>query len=389
MRQSKYRRFKFVLLGAVLVSAGFAYGAAHRINGLPFSPWQLPSLATGAAQSAVGTDRALLPESPSKMATWPLPGATQDNPHQGVTHWLARDSDGTSVDFFDFDFAANPKLRWAIFDQDTDDEKPFDNSVKYFGRSAARFAKEFNAKGEPKVVAAWNGAFFGYSDPQKTIAFHVSPVVLAGKVRFNVAQHRWTFGVKYGADGRPNWKVLFKPTAQELAQNFDFAAGSVQCLIKNGKPLKMEPFPKYRSEIKKQPVPSTAADAGHIPFFDHMKTCRDSIGWSRDNRHLYLLIVKEPDFEAGSSIAFSQGIPGRGGWTVADVQRFWLKQGAWGAINSDAGDVGQVIYRDKSGYTYVPPRQASGEMRVACRRDWKNVPSGGGAMMYFYVSDLG
>ena len=122
------------------------------------------------------------------------------------------------------------------------------------------------------------------------------------------------------------------------------------------------------------------------------------MGWSRDNSKLYLLTVKEPDFEGGSSAALSahvsgfsgKGIPALvGGWTVADVQRFWISKGVWGAVNSDAGDVLQFVYRDANeAYSFVPPRQESGEMRLHVGKNWKDASSGGGAIMYFFVREV-
>ena len=183
-----------------------------------------------------------------------------------------------------------------------------------------------------------------------------------------------------------------------MEREFDYAAGSVQCLIKDGKSLKVEPFPPIGGQFKTQPVPSTAQDAGHIPYFDHMRTCRASIGWSRDNKHLYLLAVKEPDDEAASSVALSFAVRGNplptgttlgGGWTVPDLQRFWRAKGVWGAVNSDAGGVLQWVARQPkgAGWEMVPPRQASGALKLKVAPDWNGAVSGGGSMMYFFVRE--
>jgi hypothetical protein len=191
----------------------------------------------GRAVTTNPLDPLLPPNTPAELATWPLPGARQDSPHSGVAHWFARDSHGTTVDVLDFDFGKNPHLRWGLFDQDEDDAHPFDNHTAYLPRSAARFTKQFNAgqiqHREPgKIIAAWNGAFFGYYNAiTKTEAFHVSPLVLNGQVRFNTANHRWSFGVKYDSTGRPVWKTFHLPSKQTLAREYDWAAGGVQCLI--------------------------------------------------------------------------------------------------------------------------------------------------------------
>src|SRR5690606_34862704 len=109
--------------------------------------------------------------------------------------------------------------------------------------------------------------------------------------------------------------VVHLPSRAQL-QQFEFAAGSVQCLVKGKKPLRLEPFPRSRDEIKKQPVSSTPEDAGHIPIFDHMRTCRVSLAWSSDSRYLWWLVVKEPDIESGSAVAMEHKLPVSGGWTT-------------------------------------------------------------------------
>ncbi|RYX82481.1 hypothetical protein EON83_19360 [bacterium] len=337
--------------------------------------------------------------SPSVGTSWPWPGAITKTLARGVTQTSKVTADGTLLDLFDFDFGANPNLRWEIFDQDEDDSKPFDNHVLYWDRNVARATKELDGpKKRGPVLVAWNGAFFGYQKKtNEADAFHVSPVVLRGKVYFNTAQHRWTFGVKNTPTG-PVWKTFFKPSKAIMEREFDYAAGSVQCLIKDGKILTVEPFPPIGGTFKDQPVPSTAQDAGHIPYFDHMRTCRASIAWSRDNKHLYFLAVKEPDDEGASSVALSFTVRGNpipagttlgGGWTVPDVQRFWQSKGVWGAINSDAGGVLQWVARQPNGagWDMVPPRLANSALRLKVKPNWDGAIAGGGAIMYFFVRE--
>lgn len=349
-------------------------------------------LSPGTAQIPLAPSYSLI----SPDATWPWSRATTRTLVKGVTQTSKVAADGTLLDLFDFDFGMNPRLRWEIFDQDEDDAHPLDNRVLYWERNVARATKELNAKGRGPVIVAWNGAFFGY-DPKTAAedAFHVSPVVLRGKVLFNFAQHRWTFGIKNTPSG-PVWKTFFKPNRATMGREFDYAAGSVQCLIKDGQPLKVEPFPPVGGQFKSQPVPSTAQDAGHIPYFDHMRTCRASIGWSRDNKHLYFLAVKEPDAEGASSLALSFAVRGNplptgttlgGGWTVPDVQQFWKAKGVWGAINSDAGGVLQWVARQPNGtgWEMVPPRQGNGALKLKVAPNWNGAVAGGGSMMYFFV----
>ena len=334
-------------------------------------------------------------------AVWPWSGAKTKTLAPGVTQTSKVSSDGTMLDLFDFDFGANPRLRWEIFDQDEDDAKPLDNHVSYWARNVAQMTRQLDgAKGRGPVLVAWNGAFFGYYNGDKTAdAFHVSPVVLRRKVHFYTAQHRWTFGVKNTPFG-PVWKTFFQPDRATMAREFDYAAGSVQCLIKDGKPLKIEPFPAVGGSFKAQPVPSTDQEAGHIPYFDHMKTSRASLGWSRDNKHLYLLAVREPDDASSSSVALASAVRGEpipsstslaGGWSVPDVGNFWESKGVWGAINSDAGGVMQWLARqpNNAGWEMVPASQVSNEMRVNVKPDWNGSVSGGGSIMYFFVREVG
>lgn len=326
---------------------------------------------------------------PAPLAKWPWPKAKKDSPARGVTHWIDKSSfDHTVCELIEFDFKANPRLRFALCDQDSDDDKPWDNYCLYWNRGAAQMTRQLNQK-EGRVIALWNGLFFGYhggSKWDKQNAFHVSPVVIGGKVHNWGANHRWSFGVKY-QNGRPVFKTFHQPTPQVLAREYDFGGGSAQCLIKDGKPLKLQPF---GLPPVKQPVPSTPQEAGHIPDFDHMRSCRASIAWSKDNSKMYLLFIKEPDSESASIVAVRHGdgfmgLSLWGGWTVADVQRFWLAKGVWGAINSDAGGVAQLaLLRPDKNYDLVPAQQGSFQMRLKFKPDFKNAPTGG-ALMYFYV----
>jgi hypothetical protein len=335
----------------------------------------------------------LLPSAPAELARWPWPRAKSTTLQKGVTQWRVVQGDGTSLDLLEFDFKINPKLRLEIFDQDENDAIAFDNRVKYWPRGAAQVLRELDAKftrsQRGHVVAIWNGLFFGFKGApvdDNGEAFHVSPVVLDGKVHFNTANHRWAFGVKYSAQG-PQFKMFHQPSRAILEKEYDWGGGSAQCLIKDGSPLKLEPFPRTRGDFKKQPVSSTPQEAGHIPIFDHMHTCRASLGWTRDNKKLYLLVVKEPDNEAGSAVALKRGLPITGGWTVPDVQRFWLSKDVWGAMNSDAGDVAQLVYlRNDGRYEMIPPRWSSNRMRLLLKPDFSNAPHGG-SIMYFYVRE--
>jgi hypothetical protein len=357
--------------------------------------------------SSLPLEIGLRPSSPSPGTRWPWRSAREQVLAPGVRQWRSKTGDGTELLLHRFDFGANGRLRFSIADNDADDEKPGDNRVQYWPRGVGQITKQLNANWQAEerkrpvaeqaraprqVLAAVNGAFFGYADAERGPggqAFHVGPVVLDGKVFFNGANHRWTFGTQVLA-GREVFAVEHLPSRKQL-EKFRWAAGSVQCLVKDGAPLKLEPFPRSRSDFKKQPVPSTPIEAGHVPVFDHMKTCRVSLAWSRDSRMLWLLVVKEPDIEAGSAVALKRGLPIGGGWTVPDVQRFWLslrgveKDGVWCAVNSDAGDVAQLVWKSGAGYKMIPPRWADGRMGFSLKSDFSNAPQGG-PIMAFVIS---
>lgn len=242
------------------------------------------------------------------------------------------------------------------------------------------------------MVACWNGLFFGYRDGSanpKGHAFQLSPVVINRKFHSTNLHFRWTFGGEY-SNGAPTFKVAHLPS-QKTLESFDWAAGSVQCLVLDGKPLRLQPFPRKGDAPIKQPVASTPQNVGHIPIFDHMQTCRASIAWSRDDRKLWVLWVKEPDSEISSAIAMRHGAPTSGGWTVADLQRFWMSMKSAGvdsAVNSDAGDVFQAtLLRADSNYDLIPPGWAArAYLKKTFAPDFKNAPQGS-ALMYFYVRD--
>lgn len=330
------------------------------------------------------------PTDVAPLAKWPWPKATTDAPTQGVTHWLANQSDGTICELLEFDFAANPRLKFQMFDQDSDDAKPWDNHCLYWKRGAAQMTRQLNAQ-NGRVVALWNGLFFGYHGGNKWIggdAFHVSPVVVNGKVHSFGANHRWSFGVQT-VDGHPRFQTFHEPSAATLKANYEFGGGGAQYLIRDGQPLALR---AYGLPPLLQPVASTPLEAGHIPDFDAMKSSRASISWSKDSSKMWLLFVKEGDSEGASISALRVGgglfgVGLMGGWSVADVQRFWLSKGAWGAINSDAGDVAQLsVVRPDGNYDLVPSRQGSSAMRLTFAPDFAGAPDGG-ALMYFAVTE--
>jgi Phosphodiester glycosidase len=310
-------------------------------------------------------------DAPATLATWPWPNAARESLRPGVTHWLDRSSpDGTVLDLFEFDFGRNPRLEFSLFDQDQDDEHPFDDRAAFWQRGVAGVTRKLNDEGSGDVVAAANGLFFGYTGTGSGgVASHVAPVVVGGEPHFDQRPNpRWTFGVTLGQSG-PRFRQVESAGKVDL-QRYTFAAGGAQSLVRAGKLAPLPPGSVNKSIA-----------------FDQMRTTRVGLGWTRNDARLYLLFVKEPDAEAASIVASQQRISMAGGWSVYDVARFFAALGVWGAINSDGGDVGQLIYRTAQGrYELVPPKSASRQMRMTLAPDLSNAPPGG-TLMYWVVRE--
>jgi len=336
------------------------------------------------------TSKALIPQrlAPelSKDATWPWEDAVRSSLYRGVTTWRTSTADGTSLDLIRFDFSSNPELRFAMYDQDEDDANPLDDRVDYFPRGVGHIVEELNRRPNESVIAAWNGLFFAYDrspgSPPNGWARHIGPNVIREAARFNVGQHRWTFGVKNVA-GKPNFRAIFQPTIAQIRGAFDYAADGAQLLIKDGATLRVQPFEE--SLTGSRPVDSDL-DVGAIPGVDWMRTSRTSMAWSKDGRFFWLLVIMESDHEVGSKLASKYGGEDRGGWTLADLQHFWQKVGVWGAVNSDGGVVTQLATISPSGgYDLLPPLQAGLRGRLHLG-DLSKAPPGG-SLMTFYVSE--
>ena len=171
----------------------------------------------------------LMGDVPAPLCRWPWPAAPEIL-HQGVTHWQTIASDRTRLELLKFDFGANPRLRLELFDQDQDDEKPFDNRARFWRAAVGQMTRQLNQNGKGPVLAAWNGLFFGADQNNENgLAEHVAPGALNGKTYYNAGSHRWTFGVKYH-QAKPIFKTLHLPDRQTLTREFDWAAGAAQCL---------------------------------------------------------------------------------------------------------------------------------------------------------------
>lgn len=207
---------------------------------------------------------------PAPMATWPWPSAVVTRPYPGVTCWTDHSSpDATVLRLYRFDFAQNPGLRFALYDQDQDDATPFDDTVDTWPIGVAQATAHLNAGGRGTVVAAWNGLFFD-EEPAAAgfpngVAHHVAPTVENGVVRYNVGNPRWTFGLKCNTGGHPSFRVLLSPGRSTLARSFTFASGGAECLIDHGRPLAISPFPAPGTPDTRQSTATAPGEAGHIP----------------------------------------------------------------------------------------------------------------------------
>ena len=327
---------------------------------------------------------------PNPATIWPWPEVDPQRVSNGIDRWFWRSPDQSELELFRFDFKANPHLKCEIYDQDQDDEVPFDNFADFAPNGVGQVVRHLNATKKGRVKVAWNGLFFAYDHKAATprvLARHIGPVVLNGKARYNVGKSRWAFGVKT-IDGRPVFKTIHEPSIREMENTFDFAAIGAQCLVLNGQPLKLQPPRSPDDAPLRQPVPSAPTEAGHIPVVDHIRTSRTSMGWSKGQRFFYLLVVNEPDTENESIRALRAGESATNpGWTVADLQRFWLALGVDGAINSDGGVVTQLAWeRPDQKYELLPPRLIAPNKRLLFDDRFKNAPEGG-TLMTFYVRD--
>ena len=339
---------------------------------------------------------------PSALAKWPLIGAKTQNGPRGVTHFIARDADGTDVDLIEFDFKTNPRLRLELFDQNSDSPHPFDDRARYWGRNAA-YILTHEAKGG-RIIAACNGGPFGFNRiVLKDRAHHVAPLIYNGAVYFNAAaidwDQAWVVGVR---DGKaPRFEAVLRPSPTQL-RTYTWGTGEVQCLVKDGAPLTLGGAPtggKWPVYLAPGPM-----EAGTFGKTDWTKTSRVSLGWSRDGAKLWMLSVHDPEAEAASRVALSLRVRGStnaqtppitGGWSAFDVQNFWKSKGAWGAVLVTTGDFAQLAARRSDGQIeFVPShvadifwKTAHGRTRLTCPPDLKGAPSGGSALFYWVVRE--
>ena len=336
---------------------------------------------------------------PAQNTRWPWPGAKRETLRAGVAHWSSVTDDGTTLDLLEFDFHANPRLKFGLWDSDLnsspDITKPL-NRFPYWRNGIATQAAAMNKRGD--LVACWNGGFFGLLNAKPRAsdrAFHLSPIVRNGRAFYSGVNYRWTWGAQT-RDGKIQFKLQHQPKFAALPRDFDAATGTLQALMIDGQPLELRPYPWFGETPQKPPIASTPREAGHIPTLDWMHTSRTSAAWNEAGK-LWILIVKEPDGEAPSRALFNARKRGRGGWTLADEQRFWLsmrKVGVQSAVGLDGGDVAQAAWRkpdDK--FEVLAPRIAlpatqSATKRLTTDAQFKSARElRGGALTYFWVRE--
>lgn len=59
-----------------------------------------------------------------------------------------------------------------------------------------------------------------------------------------------------------------------MQREFTYAAAGAQCLVHNGRPLRLQPYPKTGEAIPRGAMPSSDHDAGYIPMVDFTRDTR-------------------------------------------------------------------------------------------------------------------
>lgn len=326
-------------------------------------------------------------------ADWPWRGAIETDLGGGLRRWTARKtSDGSTLDLVEVNFEVAPRLRFELYDQDHHDATPFDDRADYFDTNVATVAKRRNASGDRKVVLACNGLFHGYlrgpGAPPNGYAIHIGLNVSRGVARYNVGSPRWAWGATH-IEGRPRFRALLSPTKAQMSEAFDEGAVGAQLLVRDQVALRLTlPGDSAASRVG-GPSPTAHDEAGHIREVDFWRTSRVSIGWTADSSKLYFLFVGEPDDELQSKLVARGRRKGPdGGWTLRDLQAFWMSFGIDYAINSDGGMVAQWLVRMPSGrYEFSPPRWVAGSRKMELPEDLSGAPSGGGTLMSFVITE--
>ncbi len=111
------------------------------------------------------------------------------------------------------------------------------------------------------------------------------------------------------------------------------------------------------------------------------------MAWTKNSKKFYILAVQESDDEVSSKRSMRNGFDvADSGWTLRDLQNFWMSYRIDFAINNDGGIVAQMLnVRPDGRYDFLPPRWSQGHYRREIDADFGNAPKGGGTLMSWYV----
>ncbi len=252
------------------------------------------------------------------------------------------EADGTTGYLHTFDFHNLSKLNVGIYDCDSDEAAPYDNSnTTYMGQDLAALLDKLNdqqAIARRQILCLINGGFFGASG--WSVAHHEEPLVENGRALYNVDTLRpkdqaWFFAINSPnavLAGRPRFSMPPSIPWDQLT-NYQTVLGGVRPLISEGHPLELRP------------------GAGVTT----LKCSRTSIGWTADGGALFVLTVFDPDGELASAVQRKMGATQTGGWDATQVQKFWEDRHVPFALLFDGGESTQLAFRRPDGqYTIVP-----------------------------------
>jgi hypothetical protein len=246
--------------------------------------------------------------------------------------------DQTTVYMLTFDFQKQNRFMVGLYDCDSDDAKPYDDSnTSYMGQSLDGLVNKLGHQADAahrQTLCVINGGFFGASG--FSVAYHEDPIVQDGRVLYNVDLLRpkdqgWFFAVNPSTSllaGQPRFSMLPSIPWNKLA-DYQTVLGGVRPLRFNGNSVPLKP------------------GAGATT----LRCSRTSVGWSADGNKFYILIVYDPDSEAASQFQRKMHWTHAGGWDVRNVQAFWEQKGVPFALLFDGGESTQLAFRQaKGGY---------------------------------------
>ena len=257
------------------------------------------------------------------------------------------ESDQTVVYALTFDFEQQKRLTVGLYDCDSDDSKPFDDSnTSFMGQSLEGLVNKLSYQANAahrQLLCTINGGFFDESGI--SVARHEEPIVHDGRVLYDVDLLRpkdqaWFFAINSETSvlaGQPRFSA--RPSIPWSALGtYQTVLGGVRPLRLGGNSLPLKP------------------GAGATT----LKCSRTSVGWSADGKKFYVLVVYDTDSEAASQLQRKKHWFHAGGWDVRDVQQFWEDRKVPFALLFDGGESTQLAYREGddrfrylfSGYQY-------------------------------------